>query len=80
MLGKKGHGKGPRESPECADLTILHRTSGDAIRDDWKSPNPLFWVEAAGFRVDIFGRFFGVPLAPVKVVDQSPCRPVLEVS
>ena len=30
---------------------------GEAIRDDGKSPNPLFWVETDSFRVDVFGRF-----------------------
>ena len=39
---------------------------GEAIRDDGKSPNPLFWIETADFRVDIFGQFFGVPLTKVK--------------
>ena len=28
---------------------------GEALRDDGRSPNPLFRVETAGFRVDIFG-------------------------
>ena len=31
---------------------------GEAIREDERSPGPLFWVETADFRVDFFGRFF----------------------
>ena len=31
---------------------------GEAIGDDGKSPKPLFWVETADFRVEVFGRFF----------------------
>ena len=27
---------------------------GEAVRDDGKSPNPLFWVKTAVFRSDIF--------------------------
>ena len=38
---------------------------GEAIRDDGKSPNPLFCFETAGFRTDFFyiflGGFLGCP-------------------
>ena len=38
---------------------------GEAIRDNGRSPKPLFFVETASVRVDIFGRFlvdvFGAP-------------------
>ena len=34
---------------------------GEAIRDDGRSPNPLFNVEAASFRVDVFSRFLVCP-------------------
>ena len=40
--------------PYSSKCTVFQ---GEAIRDDGKSPNPLFWVETADFRVDIFGRF-----------------------
>ena len=41
--------------PYSSKCTVFR---GEAIRDDGRSPNPLFWVETADFRVDIFGRFF----------------------
>ena len=48
--------------PTISKCTVFR---GEAIRDDGKSPNPVFWVETAGFRVDVFGRFseffFGAP-------------------
>ena len=40
--------------PYSSKCTVFR---GEAIRDDGKSPNPLFWVETADFRADIFGRF-----------------------
>ena len=40
--------------PYSSKCTVFQ---GEAIRDDGKSPNPLFWVETADFQVDIFGRF-----------------------
>ena len=42
-------------TPTIAKCTVLR---GEAVRDDGRSPNPLFWIETGGFRVDIFGRFF----------------------
>ena len=41
--------------PYSSKCTVFQ---GEAIRDDGKSPNPLFFVETADFRVDIFDRFF----------------------
>ena len=41
-------------APTISKCTVLR---GEANRDDGRSPNPLFWVETEGFRVDIFGRF-----------------------
>ena len=39
--------------------TILKCTvfRGEAVRDGGRSPNFLFWIETAGLRVDVFGRF-----------------------
>ena len=54
--------------PYSSKCTVFQ---GEAIRDDGKSPNSLFWVETADFRVaqfwSIFGRFFWVPLTKVKL-------------
>ena len=41
-------------TPTTSRCTALR---GEAVRDDGRSPNPLFWVETEGFRVDIFGKF-----------------------
>ena len=35
---------------------------GEAIQDHGRSPNIIFWVETAGFQVDVFERLFGMPL------------------
>ena len=65
LRGKIGTKRAPGRALNIS--TILKRTVflGEAVRDDGRSPNPLFWVETAGFRVDIFGRFlvdfFGCP-------------------
>ena len=40
--------------PYSSKCTVFR---GEAVRDDEKSPNPLFGIETADFRVDIFGRF-----------------------
>ena len=39
--------------------TISNSTvfQGEAIREDGRSPGPLFWVEMSDFRVDFLGRF-----------------------
>ena len=59
MLGRKTGTKrvpvGAVNAPTISKCTALR---GEAVRDDGRSPNPLFWVETEGFRVDIFGRFF----------------------
>ena len=58
MLGGKTGTKvvpvGALNAPTISKCTALR---GEANRDDGRSPNPLFWVETEGFRVDIFGRF-----------------------
>ena len=58
MLGGKMGTKmvpvGALDAPTISKCTALR---GEANRDDGRSPNPLFWVETEGFRVDIFGRF-----------------------
>ena len=40
--------------PYSSKCTVFR---GEAIRDDGKSPNPLFGVETADFQVNIFNRF-----------------------
>ncbi len=72
MLGSKMGTKmvpvGALNAPTISKCTALR---GEAVRDDGRSPNPLFWIETAGFWVDIFGRFlvdfFGVPLTKEKL-------------
>ena len=58
MLGSK---MGTKMVPVRAlnTLTISKCTAlrGEAVRDDGRSPNPLFGVETGGVRVDILGRF-----------------------
>ena len=39
-------------TPTISKCTVL---LGETVRDDGRSPNPLLFVETAGFRVDIFG-------------------------
>ena len=41
-------------TPTISKCTALR---DEAVRDDGRSPDPLFWLEMAGFRVDIFDRF-----------------------
>ena len=58
MLGDKiGMKQVPVQALNAPYSSIVIVFQGEAIRDDGKSPNPLFWVETEGFRVDIFGRF-----------------------
>ena len=40
--------------PTIANSTVFRC---EAIRDDWRPPEPLFWVEMAGFRVDFSSCF-----------------------
>ena len=42
-------------TPTISKCTALR---DEAVRDDGRSPNPIFVLETAGFQVDIFGRFF----------------------
>ena len=54
MLGDKiGMKQIPALNAPCSSKCIVFQ--GEAIRDDGKSPNPLFWVETADFRVDFLG-------------------------
>ena len=50
-------------TPTISKCTVLR---GEAVRDNRRSPSPLFGVEMAGFRVDVCGRllvdFVAVPL------------------
>ena len=62
MLGSK---MGTKMFPVRAlNIPILSKCmafQGEAIRDDGKSPKPLFWVKTAGFRVEVLdGVFCGV--------------------
>ena len=58
MLGSKMGTKMVPVRALNAQSTILRaKFRGDAIRDDGRSPNPLFWVETASFRSDIFRVF-----------------------
>ena len=59
MLGDKiGMKQVPVRALNAPYSSIVIVFQGEAIRDDGKSPNPLFWVETADFRADIFGNFF----------------------
>ena len=53
-MGTKMVPVGALNAPTISKCTALR---GEANRDDGRSPNPLFWVKTAGFRVNIFGRF-----------------------
>ena len=58
MLGSKmGTKMVPVRALKAPSTISRAKFRGDAIRDDGRSPNHLFWVETEGFRVDIFGRF-----------------------
>ena len=58
MLGAKiGMKWVPVRALKLPTISICIVFQGEAIGDDGKSPKPLFWVETADFRVDIFGRF-----------------------
>ena len=58
MLGDKISMKWvPVRALKLPTISICIVFQGEAIGDDGKSPKPLFWVETADFRVDIFGRF-----------------------
>ena len=58
MLGSKMGTKMVPVRALNAQSTILRaKFRGDAIRDDGRSPPPLFFVETASFRADFFGNF-----------------------
>ena len=66
MLGEKiGTKRVPVRALNIPTISKCTVFRGEAIRDDGRSPNPVFWVETAGFRVDVFGRclvdFLGCP-------------------
>ena len=59
MLGDKiGMKQVPVRALNAPYSSIVIVFQGEAIRDDGKSPSLVVGVERAGFRVDVFGRFF----------------------
>ena len=55
MLGGKiGMKWAPVRALKLPTISICIVFQGEAIGDDGKSPKPLFWVETASFRVDVF--------------------------
>ena len=66
MLGKEiGMKRVPVRALKLPTISKYIVFQGEAIRDDGKSPNPLFCVKTADFRADIFGNilvdFWGAP-------------------
>ena len=58
MLGEKiGTKRAPVRAPNIPTISKYTVFRGEAIRDDGRSPNLVFWVAMAGFRVDIFDGF-----------------------
>ena len=58
MLGSKmGTKMVPVRALKAPSTISRAKFRGDAICDDGRSPNPLFWVETASFRADFFGKF-----------------------
>ena len=55
--GKMGTKVVPVGALNASTISKRRVLRGEAIRDNGRSPNPLFGVETAGFRVDVFGRF-----------------------
>ena len=61
MLGAKiGTKRVPVRALNTPTSSKCTAFQGEAIRDDRRSPNPVFGVEAVGFRVDVFGLFIFV--------------------
>ena len=59
MLGSKmGTKMAPVRALNAQSTILRAKFRGDAIRDDGRSPTPLFWLETASFRADFFGIFF----------------------
>ena len=55
MLGDKiGMKWPPVRALKLATISICIVFQGEPIGDDGKSPKPLFWVETASFRVEVF--------------------------
>ena len=58
MLGSKmGTKMVPMRALNAMTISKCKVFRGEAICDDGRSPTPLFGIEMAGFRVDVFGRF-----------------------
>ena len=58
MLGDKiGMKWAPVRALKLPTISICIVFQGEAIGDDGKSPKPLFGVETASFRVEVFGGF-----------------------
>ena len=58
MLGSKmGTKMVPVRALKAPSTISRAKFRGDAIRDDGRAPNPLFYVETASFRADFFGNF-----------------------
>ena len=59
MLGSKmGTKMVPVRALKAPSTILRAKFRGDAIRNDGRSPNPLFGVETAGFRANFFCIFF----------------------
>ena len=56
MLGRKTGTKViPVRALNASTISKCTALGDEAVRDDGRSPNPLFGFETEGFRVDIFG-------------------------
>ena len=55
--GKMGMKRVPVRALKVSTISISTVFRGEAIREDGRSPGPLFWVEMSDFRVDFLGRF-----------------------
>ena len=71
MLGEKiGTKRFPVRAPNIPTISKCTVFQGEAVRDDGRSPKPLFGNETASFWVAVFGQFIcgflGVPLTHMK--------------
>ena len=55
--GKMGTKRVPVRALKVPTISKSTVFRGEAIREDGRSPGPLFWVEMSDFRVDFLGRF-----------------------
>ena len=55
--GKMGMKRVPWRALKVSTISNSTVFRGEAIREDGRSPEPLFWVEMGDFQVDFFGRF-----------------------